>query len=96
VDAGPVLLTAIAVHAGSLVILRHATGVACAVTARWSRACPPARPWGADRAAMLDMDRELGTFAKRGAGMGSASGAILSALAVRSSCPTPTHLIYWP
>jgi hypothetical protein len=40
------------------------------------------------------MDRELGTFANAVApGMGSASGAILSALAVRF-LPDPTHLIY--
>ena len=49
---------------------------------------------GAIGAAMLDMDRELGTFANAVApGMGSASGVILSALAVRF-LPAPTHLIY--
>jgi MFS family permease len=43
---------------------------------------------------MLDMDRELGTFANAVApGMGTASGAILSALAVHF-LPDPTHLIY--
>jgi hypothetical protein len=43
---------------------------------------------------MLDMDRELGTFANAVApGMGTASGSILSALAVRF-LPEPTHLIY--
>jgi hypothetical protein len=40
------------------------------------------------------MDRELGTFANAVApGMGSASGVIVSALAVRF-LPDPTHLIY--
>jgi hypothetical protein len=49
---------------------------------------------GAIGAAMLDMDRELGTFANAVApGMGSASGAILSALAIRF-LPDPTNLIY--
>ena len=49
---------------------------------------------GAIGAAMLDMDRELGTFANAVTpGMGSASGAIVSALAVRF-LPDPTHLIY--
>jgi hypothetical protein len=49
---------------------------------------------GAIGAAMLDMDRELGTFANAVApGMGSASGAIVSALAIRF-LPDPTHLIY--
>src|SRR6266700_506612 len=74
----PVLLTAIAVHAGSLLIFATATGA----------------PLGAIGAAMLDMDRELGTFANAVApGMGSATGAIVSALAVRF-LPDPTHLIY--
>jgi hypothetical protein len=41
----PVLLTAIAVHAGSLVIFATATGVPALLTARWCRACPPVRPW---------------------------------------------------
>jgi hypothetical protein len=49
---------------------------------------------GAIGAAMLDIDRERGTFANAVApGMGTASGAILSALAVRF-LPDPTHLIY--
>jgi hypothetical protein len=43
---------------------------------------------------MLDMDRGPGTFANAVApGMGSATGAIVSALAVRF-LPDPTHLIY--
>jgi hypothetical protein len=43
---------------------------------------------------MLDMDRERGTFANAVApGMGTASGALLSALAVRY-LPAPTQLIY--
>jgi MFS family permease len=81
----PVLLTAIAVHAGALVIFATATGVPELLAAR---------ALGAIGAAMLDMDRELGTFANAVApGMGSASGAILSALAIRF-LPDPTHLIY--
>jgi hypothetical protein len=43
---------------------------------------------------MLDMDRELGTFANAVApGLGTASGTILSALAIRF-LPDPTRLIY--
>ena len=90
----PVLLTAIAVHAGSLVIFATATGVPALLSARVVQGLSTGAAFGAIGAAMLDMDRELGTFANAVApGMGSASGAILSALAVRF-LPDPTHLIY--
>ncbi len=90
----PVLLTAIAVHAGSLVIFATATGVPELLAARVVQGLSTGAALGAIGAAMLDMDRELGTFANAVApGMGSASGAILSALAVRF-LPDPTHLIY--
>jgi len=90
----PVLLTALAVHAGSLVIFATATGVPALLTARVVQGLSTGAALGAIGAAMLDMDRELGTFANAVApGMGSASGAILSALAVRF-LPDPTHLIY--
>src|SRR5580700_4352650 len=90
----PVLLTAIAVHAGSLVIFVTATGVPALLTARVVQGLSTGAALGAIGAAMLDMDRELGTFANAVApGMGTASGVILSALAVRF-LPDPTHLIY--
>jgi predicted MFS family arabinose efflux permease len=90
----PVLLTAIAVHAGSLVTFATATGVPALLAARVVQGLSTGAALGAIGAAMLDMDRELGTFANAVApGMGSASGAILSALAVRF-LPDPTHLIY--
>jgi hypothetical protein len=90
----PVLLTAIAVHAGSLVIFATATGVPALLSARVVQGLSTGAALGAIGAAMLDMDRELGTFANAVApAMGSASGAILSALAVRF-LPDPTHLIY--
>jgi MFS family permease len=90
----PVLLTAIAVHVGSLVIFATATGVPALLTARVVQGLSTGAALGAIGAAMLDMDRELGTFANAVApGMGSASGAILSALAIRF-LPAPTHLIY--
>jgi MFS family permease len=89
-----VLLTAIAVHAGSLVIFATATGVPALLSARVVQGLSTGAALGAIGAAMLDMDRELGTFANAVApGMGTASGAILSALAVRF-LPDPTHLIY--
>ena len=90
----PVLLTAIAVHAGSLVIFATATGVPALLSARVVQGLSTGAALGAIGAAMLDMDRELGTFANAVApGMGSASGAIASALAVRF-LPDPAHLIY--
>jgi predicted MFS family arabinose efflux permease len=90
----PVLLTAIAVHAGSLVIFATATGVPALLSARLVQGLSTGAALGAIGAAMLDMDRELGTFANAVApGMGTASGAIASALAVRF-LPDPTHLIY--
>jgi predicted MFS family arabinose efflux permease len=90
----PVLLTAIAVHAGSLVIFATAAGVPALLAARVVQGLSTGAALGAIGAAMLDMDRELGTFANAVApGMGTASGAILSALAIRF-LPDPTHLIY--
>ena len=90
----PVLLTAIAVHAGALVIFATATGVPALLSARVVQGLSTGAALGAIGAAMLDMDRELGTFANAVTpGMGSASGAIASALAVRF-LPDPTHLIY--
>jgi len=90
----PVLLTAIAVHAASLVIFATATGVPELLSARVVQGLSTGAALGAIGAAMLDMDRELGTFANAvSPGMGTASGAILSALAVRF-LPDPTHLIY--
>ncbi len=90
----PVLLTAITVHAGALVIFATATGVPALLSARVVQGLSTGAALGAIGAAMLDMDRELGTFANAVApGMGTASGAILSALAVRF-LPDPTHLIY--
>jgi MFS family permease len=90
----PVLLTAIAVQATSLVIFATATGVPGLLAARVVQGLSTGAALGAIGAAMLDFDRELGTFANSvSPGMGTASGVILSALAVRY-LPDPTHLIY--
>jgi predicted MFS family arabinose efflux permease len=90
----PVLLTAIAVQATSLVIFATATGVPELLAARVVQGLSTGAALGAIGAAMLDFDRELGTFANSvSPGMGTASGVILSALAVRY-LPDPTHLIY--
>jgi MFS family permease len=90
----PVLLAAIAVHVGSLVIFAAATGVPALLAARVVQGLSTGAALGAIGAAMLDMDGGLGAFANAAApGLGSATGAILSALAVRF-LPAPTHLIY--
>jgi MFS family permease len=82
------------VHAGALVIFATATGVPELLAARVVQGLSTGAALGAIGAAMLDMDRELGTFANAVApGMGTATGAIASALAVRF-LPAPTHLIY--
>jgi MFS family permease len=90
----PVLAIALAVHAGALVILATATGVPALMCGRVVQGLSTGAALGAIGAAMLDIDRERGTFANAVApGMGTASGAILSGLAVRF-LPDPTHLIY--
>src|ERR1700760_906866 len=90
----PVLLAALAVHAGSLVIFATAGGVPELLAARVVQGLSTGAALGAIGAAMLDMDRELGTFANAvSPGMGTATGALLSALAIRF-LPDPTHLIY--
>ena len=90
----PVLLTALAVHAGSLVIFATAAGVPELLAARVVQGLSTGAALGAIGATMLDMDRELGTFANAVTpAMGSATGAILSALAI-TFLPDPTHLIY--
>src|ERR1700689_1401995 len=90
----PGLLTALAVHAGWLVIFATASGVPELLAARVVQGLSTGAALGAIGAAMLDMDRELGTFANAVApGMGTATGAIASALAVRF-LPDPTHFIY--
>jgi predicted MFS family arabinose efflux permease len=90
----PVLLAAIAVQATSLVIFAIATGVPALLAARVVQGLSTGAALGAIGAAMLDIDRERGTFANAVApGTGTASGVLLSALAVRF-LPDPTHLIY--
>jgi predicted MFS family arabinose efflux permease len=90
----PVLLTAIAVQAISLLIFASASGVPTLLAARVVQGVSTGAALGAIGAAMLDIDRDLGTFVNAVApGMGTASGVILSALAIRF-LPDPTHLIY--
>jgi len=90
----PVLLAALAVQAASLLVFATASGVPALLVARVIQGLSTGAALGAIGAGMLDVDRERGTFANAVApGMGTGSGALLSALAVRY-LPAPTHLIY--
>jgi predicted MFS family arabinose efflux permease len=90
----PVLLTAVGVQAVSLLIFAAAGGVPALLTARVVQGLSTGAALGAIGAAMLDIDRDLGTFVNAVApGTGTASGVIVSALAVRF-LPDPTRLIY--
>ena len=90
----PVLLSALAVQAASLVMFTVAGGVPELLIARVVQGLATGAALGAIGAGLLDVDRQRGTFANAVApGMGTGSGVLLSALAVRY-LPAPTHLIY--
>ena len=90
----PVLLAALAVQAASLLVFAAADGVPELLAARVIQGLSTGAVLGAIGAGMLDIDRERGALANAAApGMGTGSGALLSALAVRY-LPAPTHLIY--
>ena len=90
----PVLLAALAVQAASLLVFAAADGVPELLAARVIQGLSTGAALGAIGAGMLDIDRERGALANAAApGMGTGSGALLSALAVRY-LPAPTHLIY--
>ncbi len=90
----PVLLAAVALQAVSLVVFATADGVPALLAARVLQGLATGAALGAIGAGMLDIDRERGTFANAvSPGMGTASGALVSALVVRY-LPAPTHLIY--
>jgi MFS family permease len=90
----PVLLAALAAQAVSLIVFATADGVPALMIARVLQGLSTGTALGAIGAGMLDIDRERGTFANAvSPGMGTASGALVSALAIRY-LPAPTHLIY--
>ena len=90
----PVLLAALAVQAASLLVFTTAGGVPELLIARVVQGLATGAALGAISAGLLDVDRERGTFANAIApGMGTGSGVLLSALAVRY-LPDPTNLIY--
>ncbi len=90
----PVLLAALAVQVASLAVFATAGSLAALLLARVVQGLATGAALGAIGAGLLDVDRERGTFANAVApGMGTGSGVLLSALAVRY-LPAPTHLIY--
>ncbi|HZC61287.1 MAG TPA: MFS transporter [Streptosporangiaceae bacterium] len=90
----PVLLAAITVQTAALLVFTTADGVPELLIARIVQGLATGAALGAIGAGLLDLDRERGTFANSVApGVGTGSGVLLSALAVRY-LPAPTHLIY--
>jgi MFS family permease len=90
----PVLLTALAIQAVSLLAFTTAAGVPELLLARVIQGLSTGAALGAIGAGMLDIDRQRGTFANAvSPGMGTGTGALVSALAVRY-LPAPEHLIY--
>lgn len=91
----PILLAALAAHGASLVVFATAQGVPELLIARVIQGLSTGAALGAIGAGMLDVDRERGTFANAvSPGMGTGTGAILSAVFVRY-LPAPTHVIYF-
>jgi len=90
----PVLLTALAVQIAAMVVYATAGGVGELMAARVIQGLSTGAAIGAIGAGMLDIDRGRGALANAlSPGLGTGSGALLSALAVQF-LPAPTHLIY--
>ena len=90
----PVLLTALAVQVAAMVVFATADGVGGLLIARVIQGLSTGAALGAIGAAMLDIDTERGALANAmSPGLGSGSGAMLSALLVQY-LPAPTHLVY--
>lgn len=90
----PVLLAALGVQVVSLVVFATAGGVGDLLLARVIQGLATGAALGAIGAGMLDISRERGALANALApGLGTGSGALLSALLVRY-LPAPDHLVY--
>jgi len=90
----PVLVGALAVQVVSLAVFATADGVGALLLARVIQGLATGAALGAIGAGMLDINRERGALANAMApGMGTGSGALLSALLVRY-LPAPDHLVY--
>jgi predicted MFS family arabinose efflux permease len=90
----PVLLAGLAVQAVATVLFITAGGLGTLLLARVVQGLATGASLGAVGAGMLDLDRRRGAVANSFApGVGTGSGALISALAVQY-LPDPTHLIY--
>ncbi len=90
----PVLLAGLALQAVAMVLFATASGVGTLLAARVVQGLATGSSLGAVGAGMLDLDRRRGALANSFApGVGTATGALISALAVQF-LPAPTHLIY--
>lgn len=90
----PVLLTGLVLQAVAIVLFTTASGVGTLLAARVVQGLATGSSLGAIGAGLLDLDRRRGALANSFApGVGTASGALISALAVQF-LPAPTHLIY--
>jgi predicted MFS family arabinose efflux permease len=90
----PVLLAGIAGQIVALLVFIEAHSVAALLVARIVQGLATGAAIGAVGAGMLDIDQERGAVANATApGLGTASGALLSAFAVQW-LPAPTRLVY--
>ncbi|HKP59315.1 MAG TPA: MFS transporter [Polyangiales bacterium] len=91
----PVLVIATLAQALTMLLFSSASGVGSLITARIVQGLATGSAVGAIGAAMLDIDRERGTFANAVSPLsGTALGGILAGL-VAQYLPAPTHLVYW-
>jgi MFS family permease len=90
----PVLITAIAVQAATMVLFATADGVPALMLARVIQGLSTGAALGAVGAGLLDLDRRRGTIANAVAPItGTATGALGSAVLVQL-LPAPTRLVY--
>ncbi|EWM10834.1 major facilitator superfamily transporter [Kutzneria sp. 744] len=91
----PVLLVTLVVEAATMIVLATAGGVPALLVARIVQGLATGAAVGAIGAMMLDIDAKRGQLANAlTPGIGTGSGALLSALLV-SFLPAPTHLVYY-
>jgi MFS family permease len=91
----PVLLVALAVEAVTMIVMANAGGVPELLVGRVVQGLATGAAVGAVGAMMLDVDAKRGPLTNALVpGIGTASGAMLSALLV-TFLPAPTHLVYY-
>jgi MFS family permease len=90
----PILIAALATQVVTMLVFATADGVPALMAARVLQGLATGTALGAIGAGMLEVDPRRGTFVNAvSPGAGTATGALVSALAVRY-LPAPTHLIY--